>query len=86
MIRNDSTPWPLFGNAGALQKSDVLFDTNEICATKTLYSERNNMKEYELTPPKTDGSISKIEIEKPIMDMLKAVILNNDKFKINILL
>lgn len=69
------------GELCALQKQDILFDTNEIWVTKTLYNERNNMKEYELTPPKTDGSIRKIEMEQPIMDMLKAVILNNDKFK-----
>ncbi|MBW8350730.1 site-specific integrase [Bacillus sp. IITD106] len=70
------------GELCALQKQDILFDTNEIWITKTLYNEKNNMKEYELTPPKTEGSVRKIEMEQPIMDMLKAVIVGNDKFKL----
>lgn len=35
------------GELCALQKQDILFDTNEIWITKTLYNERNNVKEYD---------------------------------------
>jgi hypothetical protein len=44
------------------------FYTNEIRITKTLYNENNNMKEYELTPPKTEGSIHTINTEDEITE------------------
>lgn len=69
------------GELCALQKSDLNFEDNIISITKTLYNEKNNMKEYELTPPKTDGSIRDIEMEQPIMDMLKKVVRENDEHK-----
>jgi integrase len=58
------------GELCALKWSDVNFDTNEIRITKTLYNEDNNMKKYELTPPKTEGSIRTIEMETEIMKLL----------------
>lgn len=60
------------GELCALKWSDIDFRNNTIRITKTLYNENNNMKEYELTPPKTDGSIRTIEIEKSIMELLKS--------------
>lgn len=60
------------GELLALKWSDVDFKTNEIRITKTLYNEDNNMKKYELTPPKTEGSIRTITMEKEIMDLLKS--------------
>lgn len=59
------------GELCALKWSDINFETNEIRITKTIYSENNNMKEYELVPPKTAGSVRTIEVEDQIMDMLK---------------
>ncbi|MFW0912741.1 tyrosine-type recombinase/integrase [Bacillus altitudinis] len=59
------------GELCALKWSDINFETNEIRITKTIYSENNNMKEYELVPPKTAGSVRTIEVEGQIMDMLK---------------
>ncbi|WP_307894015.1 tyrosine-type recombinase/integrase [Bacillus swezeyi] len=59
------------GELCALKWSDFNFETNEIRITKTIYSEKGNMKEYELTPPKTVGSIRTIQIDKQIMEMLK---------------
>ncbi|WP_375335796.1 tyrosine-type recombinase/integrase [Bacillus sp. WMMC1349] len=59
------------GELCALKWSDINFQTKEIRITKTIYSESNNMKEYELTPPKTAGSIRKIEVEKQVIEMLK---------------
>ncbi|WP_096201933.1 tyrosine-type recombinase/integrase [Bacillus sp. FJAT-45350] len=58
------------GELCALKWTDLNFNTNEIRITKTLYNENNNMKTYELTPPKTEGSIRTIEIEKEIIDLL----------------
>lgn len=60
------------GELCALKWSDIDFKNSTIRITKTLYNENNNMREYELTPPKTDGSIRTIEIEKSIMDLLKS--------------
>lgn len=70
------------GEMCALQKSDLAFKKDTIDITKTLYSERNNMRDYELTPPKTDGSVRTIDMEEPIMDMLRKVVRRNDKYKL----
>ena len=70
------------GELCALQKSDLNFKDNFININKTLYSENNNMKGYELTPPKTDGSIRIVNMEKPIMDLLRTLIRKNDKYKL----
>ncbi|MHC2452864.1 integrase [Bacillus altitudinis] len=59
------------GELCALKWTDINFETNEIRITKTIYSENNNMKEYELFPPKTAGSVRTIEVEDQIMGMLK---------------
>ncbi|PGC67603.1 tyrosine-type recombinase/integrase [Bacillus safensis] len=59
------------GELCALKWTDINFETKEIRITKTIYSENNNMKEYELVPPKTAGSVRTIEVEGQIMDMLK---------------
>src|SRR5699024_8160010 len=69
------------GELCSLQKSDLLFDTNEIDINKTLYSESNNMKDYQLTTPKSDGSVRTINMDEKVMGMLKKVVLNNDKHK-----
>lgn len=69
------------GELCALQKNDLDFNNNTININKTLYNETNNMREYELTPPKTEGSIRTIVIEQPIMRMLKKVVRENDEFK-----
>lgn len=70
------------GELCALQKEDLDFKNNTIDINKTLYNETNNMRKYELTPPKTEGSIRIIEMEEPIMDMLKQVVRENDQFKL----
>lgn len=69
------------GELCALQKQDLDFKNNTIDINKTIYNEANNMREYELTPPKTVGSIRVIDVEKPIMDMLKRLVRKNDEHK-----
>ncbi|MUV39431.1 Integrase [Lentibacillus sp. JNUCC-1] len=69
------------GELCALQKHDLLFETNEIDISKTIYTETNNMKDYDLTPPKSYGSVRTINMEPFVMDMLKNVIHENDKHK-----
>lgn len=60
------------GELLSLKWPDIDFQNNTIRITKTLYNPDNNMRKYELTPPKTLGSIRTIEMEQEIMDLLKA--------------
>ncbi|MFH5187025.1 tyrosine-type recombinase/integrase [Paenibacillus sp. TAB 01] len=60
------------GELCALKETDFNFETNEMRITKTLYNPDNNMRKYELTPPKTEGSIRTIELDESIMDLIKA--------------
>lgn len=55
----------------SLKWSDINFVENTIRITKTLYNENNNMKSYEITPPKTKGSIRTIQMEPEIMNLLQ---------------
>ncbi|GKV70228.1 site-specific integrase [Sporosarcina sp. NCCP-2716] len=70
------------GEICALQKDDLDFENNIISITKTLYNETNNMRKYELTPPKTEGSIRDVHVEQPIMDMLKQLVRKRDKYNL----
>ncbi|AGK51992.1 tyrosine-type recombinase/integrase [Bacillus sp. 1NLA3E] len=69
------------GELCALKWTDVDFETNEIRITKTLYNPDNNMHKYELTPPKTKGSIRTFDIDDSIIDLLKAHKKNQAKIK-----
>lgn len=60
------------GELCALKWSDINFKNKTIRITKTLYSETNSMKNYELTPPKTKKSIRTFEVVTPVMNLLKA--------------
>lgn len=60
------------GELCALKWSDVDFKKNTVRITKTLYNENNNMIEYELIPPKTEGSIRMIELEEEVIQLLKS--------------
>ncbi|MFC0525818.1 tyrosine-type recombinase/integrase [Pontibacillus salicampi] len=59
------------GELCALKWSDITFSKNQVRITKTLYNENNNMKSYELTPPKTEGSIRTIELEDEVIKLLQ---------------
>lgn len=67
------------GELCALQKPDLDFTNQSISIYKTLYAESNNMREYTLTPPKTTGSVRVIDMETPIMELLKKLCKENDK-------
>ncbi|WP_172369617.1 tyrosine-type recombinase/integrase [Sporosarcina jiandibaonis] len=59
------------GELCALKWTDINFEKNEIRITKTLYNPNSNMKEYEITPPKTPASIRTFEVDEEIMELLK---------------
>ncbi|MEB5454217.1 tyrosine-type recombinase/integrase [Virgibacillus pantothenticus] len=69
------------GELLALKWTDINFKSNEIRITKTLYNENNNMKKYQLTPPKTEGSIRTINVEKEIINLLKSHYRRQSKIK-----
>jgi len=60
------------GELCALKWSDVDFNKNTIRITKTIYNETNNMREYELTPPKSEGSIRTFGVEGEVMSLLRS--------------
>ncbi|EFV74472.1 hypothetical protein HMPREF1013_05352 [Bacillus sp. 2_A_57_CT2] len=70
------------GELCALKWSDINWETNEIRITKTLYNPDNNMKKYELTPPKTPGSIRTFDIDDDIIDLLKVHKKRQNKIKL----
>lgn len=59
------------GEICALKWTDINFELNTIRITKTIYSKTNNMRKYELTPPKTYDSIREITMDQGVMDMMK---------------
>jgi len=68
------------GELVALKKSDLDFDNNTIRISKTLYSEKNNMKEYMLDTTKTSKSRI-IDMDESIMKMLKQLVRSNNRHK-----
>ncbi|MEK3684873.1 tyrosine-type recombinase/integrase [Paenibacillus sp. FSL R10-2736] len=60
------------GELCALKWSDINFDTTMLRVTKTLYSPKNNMRIYELTPPKTTGSIRSFNLDLSIIKLLQS--------------
>lgn len=68
------------GELCALQKKDLDFDNRIIHIRKTIYSETQNRKKYELTTTKNE-MIRDVEMEQPIMDLLKELVRKNDKHK-----
>ncbi|MEK3882376.1 tyrosine-type recombinase/integrase [Paenibacillus sp. PL2-23] len=59
------------GEALALKWTDINFETHRIRVTKTMYNENNNMREFELQPPKTDASIRDFDVDEDITNMLQ---------------
>ena len=55
----------------ALKWTDFVGEKGALRVTKTLYNPRNNIKEFELLPPKTTGSIRTIRIDEMLVKMLK---------------
>lgn len=61
------------GEVCALKWSNINFKTTMVRITKTLYNPDNNMMKYELTPPKTKGSIRSFNMDEFIIDMLQSL-------------
>lgn len=50
--------------------------------TKTLYNPSNNIKKYELLPPKTSGSIRTIRIDEKLVKMLRRHAIKQKEIKL----
>jgi len=70
------------GELLALKWSDINFTDSTISITKTLYNPQNNINEYELLTPKTEGSIRVIPMDPFIKNMLHKHKVEQSKIKL----
>ncbi|WP_236695055.1 site-specific integrase [Peribacillus butanolivorans] len=68
----------------ALKWKDIDFEENAINITKTYYNPRNNTKDYKLLPPKTNGSIRKIDVEDEVINPLHKHRLKQKEIKLQV--
>ena len=59
------------GELCALRWKDIDFVNHTISITKTYYNPTNNIKKYELLPPKTKSSIRTIEVDAVVLAELE---------------
>lgn len=72
------------GELVALKWKDIDFEENTINITKTYYNPRNNTKDYKLLPPKTNGSIRKIDVEDEVINTLHKHKLKQKEIKLQV--
>ncbi|KQL17647.1 tyrosine-type recombinase/integrase [Cytobacillus solani] len=72
------------GELVALKWKDIDFEEHTINITKTYYNPKNNTKNYELLPPKTEGSIRKIDVEEEVIATLKKHQLKQKELKLEV--
>lgn len=65
------------GELCALKDADLNADEELIRITKTLYNPNNNRFKYDITTPKTPGSVRDITIDKPLSELLTKRISKN---------
>lgn len=59
------------GELCALKWSDIDFEEESISITKTTYNPKNNIKEYQLVPPKTIKAKRKIDVDPSVLTLLE---------------
>lgn len=72
------------GELVALKWKDINFEEHIISITKTYYNPTNNTKKYTLLPPKTAGSIRKIEVEEEVIKVLRSHMINQKEVQLAI--
>ncbi|MFL0365332.1 tyrosine-type recombinase/integrase [Pseudobacillus sp. 179-B 2D1 NHS] len=72
------------GELVALKWKDIDFDEQTINITKTYYNPSNNTKAYKLLPPKTEGSIRKIDVEEEVISTLRKHMLKQKEIKLQV--
>lgn len=69
------------GELISLQEPDLNLTADQLKIIKTMYNKNNNMRTYELTVPKTAGSVRTIDMYPSIMKMLKQRVHKNNVHK-----
>lgn len=72
------------GELLALKWKDIDFEENTINITKTYYNPKNHTKIYKLLPPKTKGSIRKIDVEDEVISALQKHRLQQKEIKLQV--
>lgn len=72
------------GELVALKWKDINFEEQTINITKTYYNPKNNTKQYKLLPPKTAGSIRKIDVEEEVLMALRKHQLKQKEVKLQV--
>ncbi len=72
------------GELLALKWKDIDFKENTINITKTYYNPTNNTKKYKLLPPKTKGSIRKIDVEEEVIQALQKHQIKQKQIKLQV--
>ncbi|MED5101118.1 tyrosine-type recombinase/integrase [Niallia sp. FSL W8-0177] len=72
------------GELLALKWKDIDFEEHTINITKTYYNPKNNTKNFQLLPPKTKGSIRKIDVEEEVINTLKKHQLRQKEIKLQL--
>ncbi|MEY8346465.1 tyrosine-type recombinase/integrase [Niallia circulans] len=72
------------GELLALKWKDIDFEEHTINITKTYYNPKNNTKNFQLLPPKTRGSIRKIDVEEEVINTLKKHQLRQKEIKLQL--
>jgi integrase len=70
------------GELCALLWSDLDFENNTLSVSKTIYTENDNMRVFDLTTPKTTTSVRTITVDPDIMEILKKHRTNQAKEKL----
>jgi integrase len=69
------------GELCVLQRSDIDFKNDTIKISRTYYNPNNNIRAYELLPPKTRASRRTISVAKKVIEELEKHCARLDKFK-----
>lgn len=67
------------GEAVALKLEDVDLENKVIHVTKTVYAKKSQKGDFDLTPPKTYGSVRSIDIDDIVVDKLKQLYAAREK-------
>nr|WP_203334323.1 site-specific integrase [Planococcus beigongshangi] len=70
------------GEVCALKWTDISFEEKTIRVTKTMDMPNHNMREYELTPPKTRKAIRTFDVDDELLNMLKRLRLRQAKIRL----
>ncbi|MFS0820793.1 tyrosine-type recombinase/integrase [Bacillus sp. 1P02SD] len=72
------------GELCALKWKDIDFDEGSISITKTLYNPTNNIRKYQLVPPKTQSAKRTIDVDSKVLALLKKLQAEQNKVRMRL--